>query len=86
MNAAQLKNDLHRYIVETDDINILSKLKEAYLSFRKAKEDWWDTISEEERKGLKLGLEDAKKGNTISDEEVRKQINEKIQKLKQARK
>lgn len=34
--------------------------------------DWWDTISEEERKHIEAGLDDMANGRTVPHEEVRK--------------
>ena len=36
MNTAEIKNDLHKLIVETDDINILSKIQ-AYFNTLKSR-------------------------------------------------
>ncbi|MDR1162040.1 MAG: hypothetical protein LBK45_06845 [Tannerellaceae bacterium] len=37
-----------------------------------SKEDWWDTISQEERDAIEEGLEDIRNGRTVPYEEVRK--------------
>jgi len=40
--------------------------------------DWWDELSIENRKAINKGLDDLEKGNTYTDEEVRKSIHKRI--------
>jgi predicted transcriptional regulator len=82
MSAAELKNDLHRLIVETDDINILQKIRSIFNSFIKGEEekDWWDIISDQEKASIKKGLEQLEKGERLPHNEIRKEINELLKK------
>ncbi|MCF8298595.1 MAG: hypothetical protein K9J13_13695 [Saprospiraceae bacterium] len=40
--------------------------------------DWWDELSDENKKAINKGLNDLEKGNTHTDEEVRKSIHQRI--------
>ncbi|MEZ4931372.1 MAG: hypothetical protein R2788_04475 [Saprospiraceae bacterium] len=73
MSTAELKNDLHRLIVETDDINILQKIQAIFNSFIKGEEnnDWWDTISDQEKSSIKKGIEQLESGERFTQQEVR---------------
>jgi predicted transcriptional regulator len=71
-NTAELKNHLHKLIVETDDESILSKVQ-AYFNTLKGKNiDWWDTISDQEKDAINIGLRQLENGEGIQHEEVRK--------------
>ena len=78
MNTAELKSDLHRLIVETNDINILTNLRQYFLQLQTKDVDWWDELSIENKKAIKKGLDDLKNGNTHTDEEVRESIHKRI--------
>lgn len=82
MSTAELKNDLHRLIVETDDINILQKIQAIFNSFIKGEEnnDWWDTISDQEKSSIKKGIEQLESGERFTHKEARKEINELLKK------
>ncbi|MCK9452031.1 MAG: hypothetical protein M0Q90_10100 [Bacteroidales bacterium] len=71
-NIAEIKNYLHKLIVETDDENILSKVQ-AYFTTLKGKDvDWWDMISGQEKKAIDLGLQQLENGEGIAHEEVKR--------------
>ncbi len=76
MSTAELKSTLHKLIVETDDINILVKLKEVFFALKSGQLDWADLISDDEKRKIELGLKQAEEGNFISHEEVRKNIDQ----------
>ena len=76
MNAstAEIKNDLHKLIVETDDESILSKVQ-AYFNMLKSKNvDWWDTISDQEKEAINIGLKQLENGEGIPHEEVKRKV------------
>ena len=65
MDVIQLRTDLHNMIDKITDSNVLNAVK-TLLSGKIVKQpDWWDTISEEERKEIIQGIEEADKGETI---------------------
>ena len=76
MSAAELKNTLHKLIVETEDINVLVKIKEVFFALKSDKVDWADLISDQEKKMIETGLEQADQGTLISHEQVRNRIDE----------
>src|SRR5690554_6522275 len=48
-NTAEIKNYLHKLIVETDDEGILSKVQAYFTTLQRKNIDWWDTISDQEK-------------------------------------
>lgn len=82
MSTAELKNYLHQLIVETNDSSVLKKVKEYFTSLQKESktEDWWNVISDEEKKGIKAGIQQLKQGKGIQHKEVRKKVNQLLNK------
>ncbi len=76
MSSAELKSTLHRLIVETDDINILVKIKEIFFALKEGKVDWADLISDKEKRMIELGLKQSKEGKVISHKEMRSKIDQ----------
>ena len=74
MNAstAEIKNYLHKLIVETDDENILSKVQSYFTTLKGKNVDWWDMISDQEKDTINTGLKQLENGEGIPHEEVRK--------------
>ena len=74
MNAstAEIKNYLHKLIVETDDENILSKVQSYFTTLKGKNVDWWDMISDQEKDAINTGLKQLENGEGIPHEEVRK--------------
>ena len=76
MNTAELKSDLHKYVVETNDINILRQMSEYFRNLRKTQTvDWWDSLSPEQQESINKGVEQLDEGEGISHEDVRKKVN-----------
>ena len=78
MNVVELKSDLHKLIDKINDTNILNAIK--VILSKQAKEsesDWWDELSEEERKSIEIGLAEADRGEVRPHEEVMEEIREK---------
>ena len=80
MSTAELKSNLHKLIVETDDDSILQKVQDFFSSIRKesiVKEE----LSAYEKQMIEQGLKDFENGDVVSNEEVKQQfktwINEK---------
>ena len=82
MTTAELKNDLHRLVVETDNMDVLQKIKTIFNSLLKGNQnvDWWDFISEQEKSSIKRGLQQLENGERISHTEVRKEIDRMLKK------
>jgi len=73
-HTTEIKNELIKHINETDDEVILSKVQ-AYLSTLKGNQvDWWDMISDQEKKAIDIGLEQLKNGEGISHDSVKQKV------------
>jgi len=75
MSTAELKSDLHRYIVETDDLTILEKVRTFFQELKGQNADGV-RLTDLEEKMLKIGLEQADKGLLISNEKVRTELDQ----------
>ena len=74
MNTAELKNHLHKLIVDTNDIEVLTKI-ESYFSRLKTKDgDWWDELSESSKRDVEEGIKQADNDELIDHKEARKSI------------
>ena len=76
MPVAEIKNELHRLVVETDDEKILQQVRSIFVILKKGGEeaDWWDLIGEKEKTLIRKGLQQLENGERIPHEEVRKEI------------
>ena len=83
MSTAEVKSLIHKFVVETNDIEVLNQVANFFKLIKKKNTDWWDTISEEEKKLIEKGIQQMKKGQGIPHSEVRKEI-DKLLKEKQA--
>ena len=82
MSTADLKLNLHQLI---DGVSDNSVLKAVYTLLSKAtshQEDWYDSLSENEKVSIERGLEDLKNGRTLSHEDAMKRISQKVSRLK----
>jgi hypothetical protein len=70
-NTAEIKDYLHKLIVETDDENILSKVQAYFTTLRSKDIDWWDTISEAEKEAIQLGIKQLENGQGILHSDVK---------------
>lgn len=83
MNTLELKNDMLRFIVETNDDDILNQIKQFIASIQDEKQiDWSDTISDKEKEGIEEGLADIKANRVISHQEVKASTKKKIEAFK----
>lgn len=71
MDVQSLKIDLIRWLTELKDVKILEQLKNIKES---QNNDWWDEISEEERRAIEEGIDQADHGKLIPHDEVMKRI------------
>ncbi|MBC7389367.1 MAG: hypothetical protein H7329_09165 [Opitutaceae bacterium] len=62
-----LKYDLIQQIVKTEDDTVLEQIR---LLLESINNDWYFSISEEERNSILRGKEDLAKGNKLSHSEV----------------
>ena len=73
-STAETKNYLHKLIVETDDETILSKVQEYFTTLKSKNIDWWDTISDQEKESINIGLRQFKNGEGIPHAEVKQKV------------
>ena len=73
-STAELKSYLHKLIVETDDESVLSKVQAYFTSLKNKNVDWWDTISDQEKDNINIGLHQLENGEGISHEEVKGKV------------
>lgn len=70
MSTAKIKSDLIRYIEEINDKNILSALKDFLSSKRKKEKDFWDELSDSERKEILMAMKELDNGLSYSFKDV----------------
>jgi hypothetical protein len=71
-STTEIKNYLHKLIVETDDESILSKVQAYFTTLKSNDVDWWDTIPDQEKKAIDIGLQQLENGEGIPHEEVKR--------------
>lgn len=72
-SIAEIKNDLHRMIVETDDAEILEQVAFLFAALRQ-EEIFLGKLSEREKSSIQQGLNDLKMGKIKSNEELRTKV------------
>ncbi len=72
MTTAEIKNNLHRMVVETEDRLILEQIALLFASLREER-NWADTISQEEKVLIDKGRKDLAEGKTVARSEVQAQ-------------
>lgn len=70
MSASDVKLNLLKLILETEDTEVLEELT-AYFRALRSKSDWWKEISEKEKALVKIGLDQLEKGEGIAYESVK---------------
>ncbi|HOB86022.1 MAG TPA: hypothetical protein PLB27_16505 [Bacteroidales bacterium] len=74
-STSEIKNYLHKLIVETDDINILNKVQAYFTTLKSKNIDWWDTIPDQEKDAINTGLKQLENGEGIPHQKVKHKIN-----------
>lgn len=70
MSTLQLKDALHRMVVETEDPLILRQVMAFFASLRQ-EEDWWNLLSDAEKNAIEAGMAQASSGKTVAHTSVR---------------
>lgn len=68
-----LKQELHNLINLTDDLDVLTKLKEIFPP-ETNKKDWWEDLTEKQREMIRIGAEQADKGQMIPHQKVMESV------------
>lgn len=76
MSKEELKSNLHRLIVETDDAEILGKVQETFNQLRAETH----ILTDYEKELIDKGLKDIEEGRVYTHKEVRAEIDEWIAK------
>jgi hypothetical protein len=78
MTISEVKNDLHRLVVETDDAKILNQVIAIFIALRENRDDadWWSIISEKEKMLIQRGMQQLAEGQRIPHLIVRQEINQ----------
>ncbi len=71
MNIQAEKLGLIEWIARLNDLSILKKLKKIHDEYSKTS-DWWDEISNHEKKSIEKGLKDLEEGKVHSHETAKK--------------
>lgn len=71
MNIETTKLELMHLLLQTQKESILNKLK---LVFEEEQSDWWNEMSKNEQKEIKIGLAQANKGEYKANETVMKRF------------
>jgi hypothetical protein len=79
MTNSELKMDILKLIVETEDPEILEAVS-SYFHTLLGKKDWWQEISEKEKTLIQTGLSQIENGEGIPYEEVRAKARRLLQK------
>jgi predicted transcriptional regulator len=74
MEIAELRVELHKMIDKITDGNVLSAVLTLLSGKAATHSDWWDTISDQEKEAINLGLRQLDDGQGIPHEEVRKKV------------
>jgi len=72
MSTLQLKESLHRMVVETEDPLILKQVAALFTALLKDG-DWWDMISVEEKQKIEIGMAQAVAGQTVPHQTVQEE-------------
>ena len=78
MDLQMRKYQLIQELVNLKDIQLLDQLEAVIKSHLSKNEDWSDGISTAERNGIISGIRDHEEGRVYTNEEVRKELNDKF--------
>jgi len=71
MGLEAIKLELIEWLTKLDDKDTINYLKVVKDSSSE-KTDWWHSLSEDQKQGIKRGLLDIEEGRVVADEDVKK--------------
>ena len=78
MSESEIRKNIKRRLDRIHNMKLLKAIETLLEGFEKEDAgDWWETISEEERKAIDEGIEQLKRGESHDYEEVRAEIKKK---------
>ena len=82
MSTAEVKNYLHKLIVEIEDAALLEDLAKYADTLLSKKNNWWDELTDEQKAKMHTALSQAKNGETFTRKEVSKEIDKMLKNKK----
>jgi len=73
-NTAEIKNYLHKLVVETDDVNILTQIKDYFKQLKSKKTDWYDELTKQQKEDIETSRKQFREGKGIPHSEVQKEV------------
>lgn len=74
MNVVELRSNLHSMIDKVTDSKVLYAIQTLLAATTLNENDWWDTISGDERSEIEQGICEADNGDVIAHDEVMEQF------------
>ncbi len=74
MNTIELKSDLHHIIDNINDPDMLSTIKSFFSQVIDNDSDWWDILTETEKKLIEQGIKQLDNNEGISHADVRRKV------------
>lgn len=68
------RKELIQWISSLNDTSLLNFLNSIRMSRKKDNNDWWEQLSESDKKNIELGLKDLHEGKVVSSEEFWKRL------------
>lgn len=68
IEAETLKQEIYNFINLIDDVEILTKVKGFFSE--QSKTDWWDELTDQQKEMIRIGTEQADRGEVIPHEVV----------------
>lgn len=72
--TAEIKNYIHQLVVETNDVNILTQIAEAFKQLKSKNADWWDELTEKQKEDIQTSRKQILEGKGIPHSEVQKEV------------
>ena len=69
-----LREELAQWVSSLDDSSLLNLLNSIKLSRSKTDIDWWDELTEDQKKNIQLGLKDLEEGRIMSSQAFWKRL------------
>jgi hypothetical protein len=79
MSVLELKNDLHRLVVTTEDEVILENVRAYFLNLT-SHEDWWDKLPDVQQQLVNDSIKQLDNGQTSTHQAVRERISKLLNK------
>lgn len=75
MSLEKVKNNIHKMVVETDDVVLLQQIEQYFKAMIDDSHDWFEDLNKNQKSRINQGLQDLENGKTISNTDMRTKIN-----------